>query len=163
MPPSPALRYSPGREPKAKNHKRGRSLEATKLRQFSDFKLGISIPVRGESSELLNADGEKNDYDWLLTPPDTPLFPSLDDEPPPANVASRGRPRSQPITISRSSTMEKSYRSSRGSASPNRLSPSPRSANSSIQSREGRHQHLILAQLLANDLPLHHVDLLLPK
>ncbi|KAJ9176223.1 hypothetical protein P3X46_011561 [Hevea brasiliensis] len=173
MPPSPALRYSPGREPKAKNHKRGRSLEggllfkekdddlalfnemqsretesfllqssddfedtfSTKLRQFSDFKLGISIPVRGESSELLNADGEKNDYDWLLTPPDTPLFPSLDDEPPPANVASRGRPRSQPITISRSSTMEKSYRSSRGSASPNRLSPSPRSANSSIQSR----------------------------
>lgn len=41
----------------------------------------------------------------LLTPPDTPLFPSLDDEPPPVNVASRGRLRSQPITISRSSTV----------------------------------------------------------
>ncbi|EEF47547.1 flocculation protein FLO11 [Ricinus communis] len=173
MPPSPALRYSPGRDPRAEIHKRGRSLEggllfkekdddlalfnemqsrerenfllqssddledtfSSKLRHFSDFKLGISIPVRGESSELLNADGEKNDYDWLLTPPDTPLFPSLDDEPPPVNVASRGRPRSQPITISRSSTMEKSYRSSRGSASPNRLSPSPRSGNSSFQSR----------------------------
>ncbi|CAM9002813.1 unnamed protein product [Rhodiola kirilowii] len=26
-------------------------------------------------------DGEKNDYDWLLTPPETPLFPSLDDAP----------------------------------------------------------------------------------
>ncbi|CAK7327408.1 unnamed protein product [Dovyalis caffra] len=173
MPPSPALRYSPGREPKADNHKRGRSLEggllfkekdddlalfnelqsresenfllqsaddfedsfSTKLRYFSDFKLGISIPARGESSELLNVDGEKNDYDWLLTPPDTPLFPSLDDEPPPVNVASRGRPRSQPISISRSSTMEKSHRSSRGSASPNRLSPSPRSGNSTFQSR----------------------------
>ncbi|WCJ38689.1 hypothetical protein M5689_019732 [Euphorbia peplus] len=174
MPPSPALRYSPSREHRAENHKRGRSFEgtlllrekdddlalfnemqskeretfllessedledtfSTKLRQFSDFKLGISIPVRGESSELLNLEADKNDYDWLLTPPDTPLFPSLDDdEPQPVNVSSRGRPRSQPITISRSSTMEKSHRSSRGSASPNRLSPSPRSGNSSLQSR----------------------------
>ena len=37
---------------------------ATKLRYFSDLKLGISVPVRGESSDLLNADGDKNDYDW---------------------------------------------------------------------------------------------------
>ncbi|KAF8018561.1 hypothetical protein BT93_H3443 [Corymbia citriodora subsp. variegata] len=173
MPPSPALRCSPGREMRAESHKRGRSLEggllfrekdddlalfkemqtrerdnfllqsdddiedafSTKLKQFSDFKLGISIPVRGESSDLLNVDGEKNDYEWLLTPPDTPLFPSLDDETPPANVVPRGRPRSQPISISRSSTMEKSYRSSRGSASPSRSSPSPRSGNNAAQSR----------------------------
>ncbi|KAF8390599.1 hypothetical protein HHK36_025126 [Tetracentron sinense] len=173
MPPSPSLRCSPGRELRAENHRRGRSLEngllfrekdddlalfndmqtresetfllhsaddfndsfSTKLRYFSDFKLGISIPVRGESSDLLNADGEKNDYDWLLTPPDTPLFPSLDDETPPVNIAHRGRPRSQPISISRSSTMEKSYRTSRSSASPHRLSPSPRSGNSTLQSR----------------------------
>ncbi|XP_030527585.1 uncharacterized protein LOC115738917 [Rhodamnia argentea] len=173
MPPSPALRCSPGREVRAESHKRGRSLEggllfrekdddlalfkemqtrerdnfllqsdddledvfSTKLTHFSDFKLGISIPGRGESSDLLNADGEKNDYEWLLTPPDTPLFPSLDDDTPPANVVPRGRPRSQPISISRSSTMEKSYRSSRGSASPSRSSPSPRSGNSAAQSR----------------------------
>ncbi|KAB2624878.1 hypothetical protein D8674_016538 [Pyrus ussuriensis x Pyrus communis] len=108
---------------------------STKLRQFSGVKLGITIPTRGESSDLFNVEGEKNDYDWLVTPPDTPLFPSLDDEPPPVNAPPRGRPRSQPISISRSSTMEKSYRSSRGSASPNRLSPSPRSGNSTIQSR----------------------------
>ncbi|CAL0320398.1 unnamed protein product [Lupinus luteus] len=200
---SPALRYSPGREPRADGHKRGRSLESgllfrekdddlalfnemqskeresfllqssddledtfsTKLRHFSDAKCGISIPARGETSNLLNADGDKNDYDWLLTPPDTPLFPSLDDEPPMVNVASRGRPQSKPISISRSSTkiekdpllvsenlgvllcithlmldatffqMEKSYRSSRGSASPNRLSPSPRSGTNTLQSR----------------------------
>ncbi|XP_019176100.1 PREDICTED: mucin-17 isoform X2 [Ipomoea nil] len=173
MPPSPAMRRSPGREFKTENHKRGRSLESsiafrekdddlalfnevqsrerenflldtkddfddicsTKFRYFSDYKLGISIPARGESSELLNAEGDKNDYDWLLTPPDTPLFPSLDDETPQANVAQRGRPRSQPISISRSSTMERSYRSSRGSASPNRLSPSPRSCNNTNQTR----------------------------
>ncbi|XP_020239271.1 uncharacterized protein LOC109818219 [Cajanus cajan] len=172
MPPSPALRYSPGREPRADGHKRGRSLESgllfrekdddlalfnemqtrekdsfllqasddleesfsTKLRHISDVKLGISIPGRGETSDLLN-DGEKNDYDWLLTPPDTPLFPSLDDEPSMTSFASRGRPQSKPISISRSSTMDKSYRSSRGSASPNRLSPSPRSGTNTLQSR----------------------------
>lgn len=176
MPPSPALRFSPGREPKTISHKRGRSLEggllyrekdddlalfnemqsresenfllqssdnledqfSVKLRHFSDVKLGISIPGRGESSGLLNADGDKNDYDWLLTPPDTPLFPSLDDdEPHPINAASRGRPQSKPISISRSSTMERSRRSSRGSASPNRLSPSPRTGNNASQSRAG--------------------------
>ncbi|XP_050373185.1 uncharacterized protein LOC126790868 [Argentina anserina] len=172
MPPSPALRCSPGREARGSQHRRGRSFEAgmivrekdedlalfnemqirekedfllqsddledtfsTKLRQFSDFKLEITIPTRGESSDLLNAEEDKNDYEWLLTPPDTPLFPSLDDEPPPVNTTERGRPRSQPISISRSSTMEKSYRSSRGSASPSRLSPSPRSGNSTLQSR----------------------------
>ncbi|KAL8520126.1 hypothetical protein ACS0TY_010886 [Phlomoides rotata] len=173
MPPSPAMRISPGRELKADNHKRGRSLESgilfrekdddlalfndvqnkekekfllqsnddfddifsTKLKHFSDNKLGISVPARGESSDLLNAEGDKNDYDWLITPPETPLFRSLDDEAPPVSLAPRGRPRSQPVTISRSSTMEKGYRSGRGSASPHRLSPSPRSGNSILQSR----------------------------
>ncbi|KAL0336007.1 UNVERIFIED_CONTAM: hypothetical protein Sradi_4812600 [Sesamum radiatum] len=173
MPPSPAMRISPGRELRAENHKRGRSLESgvlfrekdddlalfnevqnkerdnfllqsnddfddifsTKLKYFSDYKLGISIPARGESSDLLNAEGDKNDYDWLITPPETPLFPSLDDVAPQVSLAPRGRPRSQPVSISRSSTMEKGYRTARGSASPHRLSPSPRSSNSALQSR----------------------------
>ncbi|KAL8150093.1 hypothetical protein V2J09_019901 [Rumex salicifolius] len=109
---------------------------STKLKPLHDFKLGIAIPSRGESSDLLNIDGDKNDYDWLLTPPDTPLFPSLDDEPPPANLVYSGRPRSRPISISRSPTMEKNYRSSRGSASPQRSSQSPcSSASTTFQSR----------------------------
>ncbi|CAL9100011.1 unnamed protein product [Musa textilis] len=75
----------------------------------------------------LNADGEKNDYDWLLTPPDTPLFPSLDDdEPQPANVY-RGRTRTQPISISRTSMIPRTKRSS--------ASPSPRSGYSVSYSR----------------------------
>ncbi|KAL4587012.1 hypothetical protein LXL04_011661 [Taraxacum kok-saghyz] len=173
MPPSPAMRCSPGREPRADNHKRGRSLEsgaplkqrdddlalfnevqnrerdnfllqgsddfddifANKLRHFSDYKLGINIPARGESSDLLHAEDEKNDYEWLITPPDTPLFPSLDDEAPHVNPAQRGRTRTQPISISRTSTMEKGRRSSRGSASPNRVSLSPRSHNSTYEGR----------------------------
>ncbi|KAL6562721.1 hypothetical protein OROGR_003728 [Orobanche gracilis] len=107
---------------------------STKLRYFSDNKLGISIPARGECSDLLNAEGNKNDYDWLITPPETPLFPSLDDDAP-VSLASRGRPRSQPITMSRSSTMDKGYRSARSSASPHRISLSPRSVNSTLQSK----------------------------
>ncbi|PKU64136.1 uncharacterized protein LOC110094851 [Dendrobium catenatum] len=106
----------------------------SKLRHFSDFKLGINIPTRGESSNLLNQEGDKNDYDWLLTPPDTPLFPSLDDEySQPINLVSRGRSRSQSIT-SRSLT-DKSNQTSRTSSSPNRLSPSPRSSGKLAQMR----------------------------
>ncbi|GAB4840573.1 hypothetical protein Ancab_021343 [Ancistrocladus abbreviatus] len=105
-----------------------------KLKSFPGFKLGITIPVRGESSDPLNEDADKNDYDWLLTPPESPLFPSLDDEPAPVNLLHSGRIRSRPISISRSSTMEKSY-NSRGSASPQRLSLSPRSRNGTFTSQ----------------------------
>ncbi|XP_051116333.1 uncharacterized protein LOC127241365 [Andrographis paniculata] len=109
---------------------------STKLRYFSDYKLGISIPARGESSDLLKAEKDKNDYDWLITPPDTPLFPSLDDEAPPVSLVPRGRLRGQPIAMSRSSTMEKGNPSARSSASPHRFSPPPpRSGNSPLQHR----------------------------
>jgi len=31
------------------------------------LKLGISVPVRGENSDMLiNAETDKNDYDWLV-------------------------------------------------------------------------------------------------
>ncbi|RAL53353.1 hypothetical protein DM860_007025 [Cuscuta australis] len=133
---------------------------STRLRCFSEYKRGISIPARGESSELLNDEGNKNDYDWLLTPPDTPLFPSLDDDeiPPPVNVSQRGRPRSQPISISRSSTMEMSHRSSRGSASPGRLSPSPRSSNNSYNAAN----HLITRGRTSSPSPTRNKKLSSP-
>ena len=37
---------------------------SARLKYYSDFKLGINIPARGETSDLLKTDGEKNDYDW---------------------------------------------------------------------------------------------------
>ncbi|KAG0520657.1 hypothetical protein BDA96_08G092900 [Sorghum bicolor] len=99
-----------------------------KLSYFPEVKLGVNIPAHGESHDLLNADGDKNDYEWLLTPPETPLFRSLDDEENQSiTLVSRGRAQSKPIQISRSSTMDNSQRASRSSASPSRLSPSPRS------------------------------------
>ncbi|XP_057811930.1 uncharacterized protein LOC131026176 [Salvia miltiorrhiza] len=105
------------------------------LRGLSVYKLGGSTPAQEESSDLLNADRDKNDYDWLITPPETPLFRSLDDEAQPVKPARRGRPRREPISVTRSPTMEKDYKRGRGNASPHRLSPSPRSGNNTLQSR----------------------------
>ncbi|XP_015619906.1 uncharacterized protein [Oryza sativa Japonica Group] len=100
----------------------------SKLSYFPDVKLGVNIPTRRESHDLLDVDGDKNDYEWLLTPPETPLFRSLDDEEEQsAGQDSRGRTKSKPIRISGSSTVDNTQRSSRSSASPIRLSPSPRS------------------------------------
>ncbi|KAK3136405.1 hypothetical protein QOZ80_5BG0433690 [Eleusine coracana subsp. coracana] len=99
-----------------------------KLSCFPEVKLGVNIPARGESHDMLNVDGDKNDYEWLLTPPETPLFRSLDDaEDQSITQISRGRSQSKPIHFSRSSTMDNTQRSTRSSASPSRLSPSPRS------------------------------------
>ncbi|KAL1828679.1 adhesin AWP3b [Daucus carota subsp. sativus] len=110
---------------------------ATKLSYFSDRKLGISVPIQGESSDILNVGEEKNDYDWLITPPEAPLFDFLDDETESLDLAQRGRPRSLPISILGSPKIERNRRSSKGSSSPNRLSSSPRSGNSTVQKRGG--------------------------
>ncbi|KAL5205356.1 hypothetical protein ABZP36_033565 [Zizania latifolia] len=108
----------------------------SKLSHFPDFKLGVNAARRGESCDFLNVDGEKNDYDWLLTPPETPLFRSLDDdEDQRAGPAPRGRAQTKPISVSRSSTMENAQRSSRSSASPSRLSLSPRSSSNTALTR----------------------------
>ncbi|WVZ89476.1 hypothetical protein U9M48_035879, partial [Paspalum notatum var. saurae] len=72
----------------------------------------------------------------LLTPPETPLFCSLDDEEDQCiGMPQRGRAQIKPISVSRSSTMENTRRSNRSSASPNRLSPSPRSSSSTVLTR----------------------------
>ncbi|KAJ8753882.1 hypothetical protein K2173_000136 [Erythroxylum novogranatense] len=41
-----------------------------------------SVPHRKTAAErFLDSENEKSDYDWLITPPGTPLFPSLEKEP----------------------------------------------------------------------------------
>ncbi|TVU51540.1 hypothetical protein EJB05_02975 [Eragrostis curvula] len=108
----------------------------SKFSYFRDLKLGGHIATRGENCDFLNVDGDRNDYDWLLTPPETPLFRSLDDEEDHRiGLARRGRAQIKPVSISRSSTMENARRSNRSSASPSRLSPSPRSSNSTTFTR----------------------------
>ncbi|CAL0301501.1 unnamed protein product [Lupinus luteus] len=47
------------------------------------FNMSSSMPVplrKTVADEFLNSENDKNDYDWLLTPPGTPLFPSLEME-----------------------------------------------------------------------------------
>lgn len=107
----------------------------SKLRYFRDSKIGVNIAARGENRDLLNTDGERNDYDWLLTPPETPLFRSLDDEDQHIGMAHGGRAQVKPISISRSSTMENTQSFNRRSASPSRLSPAPRSCSSTMLTR----------------------------
>ncbi|KAI3793210.1 hypothetical protein L1987_35825 [Smallanthus sonchifolius] len=43
------------------------------------FSMPSATTVRKTGAdEFLNSENDKNDYDWLLTPPGTPLFPSLE-------------------------------------------------------------------------------------
>ncbi|GAB2216458.1 hypothetical protein Droror1_Dr00024231 [Drosera rotundifolia] len=42
--------------------------------------LSVASARRAGSDDFLNSNNDKNDYDWLLTPPGTPLFPSLEME-----------------------------------------------------------------------------------
>ncbi|CAH9098164.1 unnamed protein product [Cuscuta europaea] len=45
------------------------------------FSIPSAAPARKTvADDFLNSDNDKNDYDWLLTPPGTPLFPSLEME-----------------------------------------------------------------------------------
>ncbi|XWS67223.1 hypothetical protein CRYUN_Cryun05aG0269400 [Craigia yunnanensis] len=44
-------------------------------------KIVSAVPIRKTAADnFLNSENEKSDYDWLLTPPGTPLFPSLEME-----------------------------------------------------------------------------------
>ncbi|KAE9592007.1 hypothetical protein Lalb_Chr19g0124681 [Lupinus albus] len=43
-------------------------------------KVASSMPKsKNGVEELLNSENDKSDYDWLLAPPDSPLFPTLED------------------------------------------------------------------------------------
>ncbi|XP_024520274.1 serine/arginine repetitive matrix protein 2-like [Selaginella moellendorffii] len=44
----------------------------------SHIRGGLAHARSRGSNDLLTSETDKNDYDWLLTPPGTPLFPSLD-------------------------------------------------------------------------------------
>ncbi|KAI3519801.1 hypothetical protein L1887_09017 [Cichorium endivia] len=48
------------------------------------------------ADEFLNSESDKNDYDWLLTPPGTPLFPSLESESQKTVVNQNGTPKAHP-------------------------------------------------------------------
>ncbi|KAH7548360.1 hypothetical protein JRO89_XS14G0108200 [Xanthoceras sorbifolium] len=51
------------------------------------------------ADEFLNSDSDKNDYDWLLTPPGTPLFPSLEMESQKTVMSQIGTPKARPTAL----------------------------------------------------------------
>ncbi|KAF8725449.1 hypothetical protein HU200_019971 [Digitaria exilis] len=182
MPPSP----SPGRSLKEFSHKRGHSFGSILPAKPKDEELMLFTDMqKHERGNFLLEPTEDFDetisiicqpsnflFNRLLTPPETPLFHSLDDEEDQRiGMAHRGRTQIKPISISRSSTvsdylmtgswysdlcnrqylpikceivnisfliftqMENTRRSNRSSASPSRLSPSPRSCSSTVFTR----------------------------
>ncbi|CAI9091687.1 OLC1v1026772C4 [Oldenlandia corymbosa var. corymbosa] len=59
-----------------------------------------SAPVRKTATDdFLNSDNDKNDYDWLLTPPGTPLFPSLEMEAQKTAMSQLGTPKARPLAL----------------------------------------------------------------
>ncbi|CAN1277272.1 hypothetical protein LINPERPRIM_LOCUS16278 [Linum perenne] len=64
------------------------------------------VPRGGIEDLLSSAEGGKNDYDWLLTPPGTPLFPSTDaNESHPPSVAPRTSGMGRSISTAKSSRL----------------------------------------------------------
>ncbi|OVA06502.1 hypothetical protein BVC80_479g91 [Macleaya cordata] len=61
------------------------------------FKIVPSAPARKTTTDdFLNSDNDKNDYDWLMTPPGTPLFPSLEMESQKTVMSQIGTPTGRP-------------------------------------------------------------------
>ncbi|KAI3899788.1 hypothetical protein MKW92_021903 [Papaver armeniacum] len=61
------------------------------------FKIVPPAPARKTSADdFLNSDNDKDDYDWLMTPPGTPLFPSLEMESQKTVMSQLGTPNVRP-------------------------------------------------------------------
>ncbi|KAL1535505.1 mucin-5AC-like [Salvia divinorum] len=59
-----------------------------------------AAPVRKNvADDFLNSENDKNDYDWLLTPPGTPLFPSLEMEGQKTVMSQLGTPKARPTAL----------------------------------------------------------------
>ncbi|CAN1748652.1 hypothetical protein LINPERHAP1_LOCUS3460 [Linum perenne] len=70
------------------------------------FNITSSTPARktgggggGGGDDFLNSDSDKNDYDWLITPPGTPLFPSLEMESQKTVMSQIGTPKARPTAL----------------------------------------------------------------
>ncbi|CAN1259444.1 hypothetical protein LINPERPRIM_LOCUS10149 [Linum perenne] len=101
------------------------------------FNITSSTPARktgggggGGGDDFLNSDSDKNDYDWLITPPGTPLFPSLEIESQKTVMSQIGTPKARPTALkSRTESISGGSLSSRQSAS----SPGLNSSGSGIR------------------------------
>ncbi|XP_010534575.1 PREDICTED: mucin-17-like [Tarenaya hassleriana] len=87
------------------------------------FHISMAKPAHKKAApdDFLESEGDKNDYEWLLTPPGTPLFPSLEIESHKAMLSqsnnSKARPNALNSRLSNSST-EPATRNSLASRQP---------------------------------------------
>ncbi|KAK0585264.1 hypothetical protein LWI29_025853 [Acer saccharum] len=98
--------------------------------------VGSAKLARSAIDDLLSStDGGKHDYDWLLTPPGTPLFPSSDgNESQPNPVAApRGSSMSRSVSTTKASRLSVSQSESNHSSRPARSSSVTRSSVSASQ------------------------------
>ncbi|PKU71491.1 endochitinase A [Dendrobium catenatum] len=63
------------------------------------FKIAPSTVRKTGMDDFLNSDNEKNDYDWLLTPPGTPLFPYLEKESHRSPIKHLPTPKGHPVFL----------------------------------------------------------------
>ncbi|KAJ0089223.1 hypothetical protein Patl1_31664 [Pistacia atlantica] len=63
-------------------------------------KIMSSVPTRKTAADnFLNSENDKSDYDWLLTPPGTPLFPSLEMESQKTKMSQIGMSNARPTAL----------------------------------------------------------------
>ncbi|XP_044472889.1 streptococcal hemagglutinin-like [Mangifera indica] len=97
--------------------------------------VGSAKLARSGMDDLLSStEGGKHDYDWLLTPPGTPLFPSSDgSESQPNPVAPRSSSLARSVSTTKASRLSVSQSESNHSTRPARSSSLTRSSVSSSQ------------------------------
>ncbi|XP_027352258.1 mucin-5AC isoform X2 [Abrus precatorius] len=131
-----------------------RSLSLASSDDSSDVKLGrLSVgtakPARSGIDDLLSStEGGKHDYDWLLTPPGTPVFPSSEGESQPTLVPPR-RSLSRSTSTSKASRLSVSQSENNNPSRPARSSSVTRSSISTSHSQystysSNRHSSSIL-------------------
>ncbi|KAK1355152.1 endochitinase A [Heracleum sosnowskyi] len=64
-----------------------------------DIAASLEPSLKTASDEFLNSEGDKNDYEWLLSPPGTPLFPSLEMESQNSVTIQTGTPEAHPTAL----------------------------------------------------------------
>ncbi|OMO88459.1 hypothetical protein CCACVL1_08377 [Corchorus capsularis] len=130
--------------------KNRRSLSVASSDEASDVsvKLGrlslgsAKVGKSGLDDLLSSTEGGKHDYDWLLTPPGTPLFPSSEGtESQSASVAPRSNPKVRSVSTTKASRLSVSQSDSNHSSRPARSNsvtrPSLSSSYSNYSSNRG--------------------------
>ncbi|XP_022765020.1 mucin-5AC-like [Durio zibethinus] len=79
----------------------------------------------GAADDFLNSDSDKNDYDWLLTPPGTPLFPSLEMESQKTVMSQIGNPKAHPTALKSRLANPQPDSAARGNLASKQLALSP--------------------------------------